>query len=147
GSAQGEHPDSAVVLASEPVGVAADEQALGVGDQCLDAVAERPRRGPRERLAGLGVDGADAGTRDRAGARVVAALGVVEPALVPADVDGGAGDRGGQQRVAAGPVDPGGLLAGTGPVGLPARGGVAHLPGAVGAAGGDDDEVLAVGGE
>src|SRR5690606_37841896 len=66
---------------------------------------------------------------------------------VPADVDGGAGDRGGQQRVAAGPVDPGGLLAGTGPVGLPARGGGAHLPGAVGAAGGDDDEVLAVGGE
>ena len=63
---------------------------------------------PGERHAALGVEGGDAHAVEGARALAVTAGGdgVVRPALVAGDVDGGAGDGDGAQGVATGVVGP-----------------------------------------
>src|SRR6266511_367620 len=74
--------DAGVGLPTDVGGVAADPQALGGHVQVLAAHAAVLGRVPRQRQAGGRADRADAGSADRARPRAVAALRVVEPALV-----------------------------------------------------------------
>src|SRR5262249_50362688 len=69
------------------------------------AVAARGARRVGQQRPARG-EPAQARRRDRAGAGLVAAAGVVRPPLVPADVDGAGGGGGGIPRVTAGGVQP-----------------------------------------
>src|SRR5690606_37105458 len=125
----------------------ADVQALGGGEHVEDADALVAAGVPAERQAAGGVERGDALAADGALAGAVAAEGVVGPAEVAADVDGGVGDLHGVAGVAARVVDPGGLLAAAGRGALPAGVGVAQLGRAAVGARGRHDEELAVGRE
>src|SRR5215208_3792706 len=142
---QGHEGDLGVVLvAADAVGVAADPEALGGGDEGEGAHAAVTPGVPGQGQAVDRVEGGDALAGDRARAGLVGGEAVVHPALVAADVDRGPGDGHTVEGVAAGVVDPGRLLAGPRGPQLPAGGGVAQAAGPVGA-GGPDHEVAAVG--
>src|SRR5215217_2686164 len=142
---QGHEGDLGVVLvAADAVGVAADPEALGGGDEGEGAHAAVTPGVPGQGQAVDRVEGGDALAGDRARAGLVGGEAVVHPALVAADVDRGPGDGHAVEGVAAGVVDPGRLLAGPRGPQLPARGGVAQAAGPLGP-GGADHEVATVG--
>ena len=137
-------PRAQVLAVADVVGVHADVEPGRRGQQRLGAdAAGVAARVPAQRDAGARVERRDPRAGHGTGAGGVAAVGVVHPALVTADVDRRAGDGDGEQRVAAGVGDPSRRDRLPGGGGLPAARGVAERPG-VGAAGGDDDEVGAV---
>src|SRR5689334_5788488 len=143
--AEREHAYAAVVLLAQLFGVGADDEAARSDQERAHADAAGPGRVPRQRLAGRGADRADADPRHRtrAGALRVATVRVVQVALMPADVHGGAGHRHRVQRVAAGALHPRRVVpAGAG--GLEPGGRVAQLRRRGRAAGGGDDEVPAI---
>ena len=106
----GAKPIPYVVFAPESFAVAADPEPVRGGEQDPGAVIARRDGGiPSECHAGHRVDGADARAGDCTGTGRVAAIGVVQPALMAADVHRRSGDGHAPESVAAGPVDPGGL--------------------------------------
>src|SRR4030095_11709811 len=82
-----------------------------------------------------------------AGPGGVAALGIVQPTLMAADVHGWARGRHAVEGVAAGEVDPGGLDRGADVAGVEPGGGITQPGGAVLSPGGDDHEVGTIGRE